>query len=186
MARASNLHERISDYSRCPQCVSDARLGYASCYFNADDVLFAVCSRHATKWIVTGRALLHPAVPDLSRYSAMIEAFDQVEPVMPTTADHRPKPDRPSAARSRASVQLKPISAAGSRPRKTRAPRPASDAPPRIASPGKPPPRPKRRRVDVGTVAHISHRVEPVPTVVRGFTSPSKPQRVLIDRDLVS
>lgn len=93
MPRSSNLHERISDYSRCPCCVVEQRLGFASCYYNdADERCFAVCSYHKTRWYVS-KALLHPAILDVSRHPQFAKCFDEVEPfaATPTTAKRGPE-----------------------------------------------------------------------------------------------
>jgi hypothetical protein len=126
--RQSHLHEKIADWTRCSCCVTEQRLGYASAYFNFNDCLFAVCKRHATKWLVTGRALLHPAIPDISGYSDFFEAFDHIEPVVAqnqatsstpalSSADLRTT-NRPSAARQRAQARGKRFSGAAGRPSK--------------------------------------------------------------------
>jgi hypothetical protein len=77
---AAALHQRISDFSRCPRCVREARPGFAGGYFNADDKLYGVCARHCTRWLVTGRALLHPEIPDLTGFDHLVAAFAYVEP----------------------------------------------------------------------------------------------------------
>jgi hypothetical protein len=121
----NNFHERIADYSRCCQCVTEQRLGFASAYFNCDNVLFAVCKHHCVKWIVTGRSLLHPRIPDLSGYSDLVAAFDLVEPVLPsggtrasTPANERSLADAVRDARKPGLRERKPLRA--SKPRPTR------------------------------------------------------------------
>jgi hypothetical protein len=139
MPRAGTLHERISDYSRCPQCVADQRVGYAVCYFNYDDQLFAVCKHHATKWLVTGRSLLHPAIPDLSEFPDLAYAFDRVEPYQPRTGKDWVAPCDPSepskphsAARQRAHSAVRAKPATASRPGKHPPVRPSLSAAGRI------------------------------------------------------
>jgi hypothetical protein len=129
MPGSNNLHQRISDYSRCPQCVADQRVGYASAYFNYEDQLFAVCKRHATKWLVTGRALLHPSIPDLSEFPDLAYAFDRVEPYQPslsTPAGMGTIPRPPSAARQRAQARAKAPRRVAGRPTPNR---PVSEPP---------------------------------------------------------
>jgi hypothetical protein len=100
--------------------VTEARLGYPSAYFNADDRLYAVCKRHAVKWYVS-RALQHRAIPDLSEFPDLVAAFDHTEALMPTssrsssraTPADLPNPvDRPSAGRARPPAHAKPKPAA--------------------------------------------------------------------------
>lgn len=98
MPRTGNLNQRISDYSRCPCCVSEQRLGYANAYFNAAEQLFGVCKRHAVKWYIS-RALLHPAIPDLTEFPHLVAAFDYTEPCVSTIVDRRSAPDTHSALR---------------------------------------------------------------------------------------
>jgi hypothetical protein len=89
------LHKRISDYSRCPRCVREARRGFACGYFNAYDKLYGVCARHGTRWLITGRALLHPEIPDLMGFDHLIAAFAYVEPAASM-------PEAPAGCRKRA------------------------------------------------------------------------------------
>jgi hypothetical protein len=89
------LHQRISDYSRCPECVREARRGFACGYFNVDDKLYGVCARHGTRWLVTGRALLHPEIPDLTGFDHLVAAFAYVEPAAST-------PEAPAGRRKQA------------------------------------------------------------------------------------
>ena len=77
---AAALHQRISDFSRCPRCVREARRGFACGYFNAYDKLYGICARHGTRWLVTGRALLHPEIPDLTGFEYLVATFRYVEP----------------------------------------------------------------------------------------------------------
>jgi hypothetical protein len=93
-----DFNARISDWPRCPYCVSDDRLGYASAYFNSREQLFAVCKRHAVKWYMS-RALLHPTISDLSQYPDLVAAFDHTEPFASTMVELRSTPDSHTAAR---------------------------------------------------------------------------------------
>jgi hypothetical protein len=68
----SSLHQAISDYTQCPCCALECPLlsegasgnGYADSYYNCYDQLWAICSKHSTRWYVS-RALLHPDIPNL-------------------------------------------------------------------------------------------------------------------------
>jgi hypothetical protein len=114
------LHQRISDFSRCPECVREARRGFACGYFNAYDKLYGVCARHGTRWLVTGRALLHPEITDLTGFEQLVAAFRYVEPVAlaPERLASRRKPAlrarksaRPAVGRRAKRVLLEPASA---------------------------------------------------------------------------
>jgi hypothetical protein len=51
-------HTDICDYTRCPRCDAEARgTGYATLYFNAGGILWAVCERHSVRWYVTREML---------------------------------------------------------------------------------------------------------------------------------
>jgi hypothetical protein len=113
------LHHRISDFSRCPECVRAAGRGFAGGYFNADDKLYGVCARHRTRWLVTGRALLHPEIPDLTGFEYLVAAFQYVEPAALS-------PERLSSRRKQALRARKPARRVVSRPAKRMLPEPAS------------------------------------------------------------
>jgi hypothetical protein len=102
------LHARISDFSPCSQCVSEAQKGFAAAYLNAGDALFGICKRHATKWYVS-RALLPPAIPDLTEYPDLVAVFDPIEPKLQSGANAQLTPDRPRAARQGRTGTRKPV-----------------------------------------------------------------------------
>jgi hypothetical protein len=132
--RYSNLHQRISDYSRCPYCVTEQRTGFATAYFNFSDKLFAVCGKHAVKWVVTGRGLLHPNIPDLSKYAELVGCFRSVDPA--------PEPDPSDRAQALfqppqdARKALPAPVTAARKPRVLRASSPAAIDAPGIRIPG--------------------------------------------------
>jgi hypothetical protein len=119
---AAALHHRISDFSRCPECVREAQRGFAGGYFNTDDRLYGFCARHCTRWLVTGRAFLHPEIPDLTGFEHLVAAFRYVEPatLTPERLASRRKPGlrarwpaRRVVSRPSQRMLLEPASAGG-------------------------------------------------------------------------
>jgi hypothetical protein len=66
--------------------------------------------------LVTGRALLHPSIPDLTKFPGFAYAFDQVEPVLPSGATRTSTADAVSAARARPQTRVKAKPPAKTRP----------------------------------------------------------------------